>query len=163
MKDKRRLYKTFGKRRSLRLRSFDYRSPHTYHLTWGTAGRRPVLTDPDLVERLIGILEAEAKEMLLYAYCFMPDHVHLLLSPEEGKDPIRFVQAYKGKTTRAYWKMNGRGRLWQRGFYDHILRQEEDVRQVALYILENPIRKEMVERLVDYPFSGSFIFEKDKL
>lgn len=101
--------------------------------------------------------------MILYAYCFMPDHVHLLLRSEEGRDPIRFVQAYKGKSTRTYWEVGGRGKLWQRGFYDHILRQEEDVRQVARYILENPIRKRMVESLVEYPFSGSFVFDKDEL
>jgi len=101
--------------------------------------------------------------MLLYAYCFMPDHVHLLLCPEEGKDPMKFVQRYKGKTTRAYWKVSRQAKLWQRGFYDHILRGEEDVRQVVLYILENPVRKGMVASFKDYPFSGSEIFTKDEL
>ena len=158
-------YKTFAKHRSLRLRGFDYRIPHTYHLTWGTARRKPLLTDPDLTKRLIEILKKEAKDsgMLLYTYCFMPDHVHLLLCPEEGKDPMKFVQRYKGKTTRIYWRVSRQAKLWQRGFYDHILRGEEDVRQVSRYILENPVRKGMVESFKDYPFSGSEIFTKDEL
>lgn len=165
MKDDSRLYKTYGGRRSLRLRDFDYRTPYIYHVTWATAGRRPVLAACSLTVRLIGILKEEATNtgVRLYAYCFMPDHVHLLLCPEAGSDLIRFVQAYKSKATRVYWKQNGRGRIWQRGFYDHILRCEEDVREVFRYILENPVRKGLVKNLTDFPFSGSCVFEKQAL
>ena len=158
-------YKTFAKRRSLRLRGFDYRTPHTYHLTWGTARRKPLLTDPDLTKRLIEILKQEAKGygMLLYAYCFMPDHVHLLLCPEEGKDPMKFVQRYKGKTTRIYWRVSRQAKLWQRGFYDHILRSEENLQHATRYILENPVRKGIANSFIDYPFSGSAVFDKNVL
>jgi len=158
-------YKTYGKHRSLRLRGFDYRTPHAYHLTWGTAGRKPVLIDSNTVILLIEQLEREAKngEMILYAYCFMPDHVHLLLSPEGGQDVVAFVQTYKSKTTRIYWETGNRGRLWQHGFYDRILRQEEDIKQVTRYILDNPVRKGLIDDFREYPFSGSLVFNKDDL
>ncbi len=164
-KDKISGYKTYGKRRSLRLPGFDYRSPHAYHLTWGTVDRKQLLRNPSIVIPLIEELKVEAKDrgILLYAYCFMPDHVHLLVSPERGQDVVSFIQSYKSKTTRIYWGMGNRGKLWQHGFYDHILRQEESIQGIARYILENPVRKGLVDDFRDYPFSGSLIFEKSDL
>ncbi|TSA49100.1 transposase [archaeon] len=164
-KDEVRGYKTYGKRRSLRLRGFDYRTPHAYHLTWGTADRRPVLSDPGIVIPLIEELEREtsSEEFLLYAYCFMPDHVQLLLSPEGEQDVVSFIQSYKSKTTRIYWETGKKGRLWQHGFYDRILRQEEDIKQVARYILDNPVRKGLSDDVHEYPFSGSLVFKKEDL
>ena len=158
-------YKTYGKRRSLRLPAFDYHSPHTYHITWGTFRRKPLLAHSDLTSALINMLPltAESADIVLYAYCFMPDHVHLLLRPGQGKDVTSFVQTYKEKTTRTYWKKGGRGRLWQRGFYDHILRSEENLQHVTRYILENPVRKGIANSFVDYPFSGSAVFDKNVL
>jgi len=110
-------YKTYGKSRSLRLPGFDYRSPHAYHMTWATANRKPLLTKPDIMIPLVDELEAEAKNggMLIYAYCFMPDHVHLLLSPKDRRDVALFIRAYKSKTTRVYWRTGNRGKLWQHG------------------------------------------------
>ena len=163
-KDEIRGYKTYGKRRSLRVTGFDYRTSHAYHLTWGTIGRKPILVDRSLVLPLIEELERETEEeFLLYAYCFMPDHVHLLLSPSVGSNVISFIQAYKSKTTRIYWETGHQGRLWQHGFYDRILRQDEDIKQVAQYILGNPIRKGLVDDFRNYPFSGSLVFNREDL
>jgi REP element-mobilizing transposase RayT len=41
--------------------------------------------------------------------------------------------------------------VWQNGFHDHALRQEEDLAEVARYIVANPLRAGLVERLGDYP------------
>jgi REP element-mobilizing transposase RayT len=108
-------------------------------------------------------LDPNGSSIILHAYCFMPDHVHLLLRPKQGEDVTSFVRVYKGKTTRAYWEMGGRGKLWQRGFYDHILRNGESMRAIAKYILENPVRKGISKSIIDYPFSGSAVFDKDTL
>ena len=159
-------YKTYGKRRLLRLCGFDYRTPRPYHLTWGTVHRKAALNNRELVVSLMESLEIEASDarMFIYAYCFMPEHVHLLLSPggmssegvpsERGKDVIQFVQAYKSKTTRLFWRMGNRGKLWQHGFYDHILRQEEDIKQVARYILDNPVRRGLVDGFLESLLGG---------
>lgn len=45
------------------------------------------------------------------------------------------------------------GPCWQRGFYDHALRKEEDIRTSAEYIVNNPVRAGLVENWVDYPFA----------
>ena len=158
-------YKTFGKRRSLRLPGFDYRQSRAYHLTWGTYRRRCLLTAPPLARGVIDLVEEEAlrTQMILFAYCLMPDHVHLLVCPEIHGSLVSFVQGFKSRTTRAYWSTGGTGRLWQRGFYDHILRQDEDTEQAARYILANPVRAGLVEDITQYPFSGSLVFDKTTL
>ena len=45
--------------------------------------------------------------------------------------------------------------LWQEGYYEHVLREDGDPRQVARYILENPIRAGLVANPLDYPYIGS--------
>jgi len=159
-------YKTFGQHRSLRLPYLDYSQAQVYHLIWGTYKRRPFLSDPSLVEQLIDVLSKESKTLniIVYAYCFMPDHVHFLVFPQSRQQGvIRFVQRYKGKTTHIYWKQGNIGKLWQRGFYDHVLRKDEDIREIVRYIFNNPVRKGLVDSYLSYPFSGSFFFPKEEL
>ena len=43
------------------------------------------------------------------------------------------------------------GPIWQKGYYDHGLRREEDLRTTARYIVANPLRAGIVKRLADYP------------
>ena len=157
-------HKSFNARRSLRLPDFDYRQPYIYHIIMGTHRRKPILSRKELTRELIDLLVEEAKrvDVRVYAYCFMPDHVHILIRPEGAADVISFVQRYKSLSTRIYWK-HGKGKLWQRSFYDHILRKGEDVRQLARYILENPVRKGLIDDYLTYPFSGSLVFDPKDL
>ena len=69
-------YKSFGKRRSLRLKHYDYSSPRPIHVIIGTYRRRPYLANRLLVEKLVSLLRVVAEEygVRVYAYCFMPDH-----------------------------------------------------------------------------------------
>ena len=131
-------YKTFGKSRSVRLREFDYSLPYAYFAQ--------EVTDC--------LLELKSKTKIL-TYCLMPDHLHLLLTPGENQASVpKFMQIFKGKTTHIFWKCGFKGRLWQKSYYDHIMRSSEDVHETAKYILNNPVRKNMVTEISEYPFSG---------
>ncbi|MGY4706233.1 REP-associated tyrosine transposase [Candidatus Bipolaricaulota sp. J31] len=154
-------YKTFGRRRSLRLKDYNYSSPHPVHIIIGTHRARESLRGDGFLRELMRILEHLSAElgMRIYAYCFMPDHLHLLLSPGGKTDIIEFIRRFKGASTRCFWKYGGTGKLWQRGFYDHILRKEEDLMEVTEYILNNPVRAGLVETRRDYPYAGSFVFD----
>ena len=158
-------YKTYSARRALRLVGFDYRASRAYHVTWGTYQRRRLLASELLTRRIARILEQEAARarMILYAYCLMPDHIHLLVQPEANTNLISFVQGFKSKTTRAYWRSGGAGKLWQRGFYDHILRRTEDIQQTTRYILANPVRAGLADDVTRYTFSGSLVFDTKDL
>jgi len=158
-------YKTYSRSRSFRLHGFDYRRPGPYHLILGTYERHPLFADPTLAEEMMALLLEGARHAgaTLYAYCVMPDHMHLLVAPRVGEDVSGFVRRFKGRATRLHRRLGGEGRLWQRGFYDHILRKEEDVRRIARYILGNPVRKGLVQSIVEYPYSGSLVFRKEDL
>ena len=157
--------KTFGKRRSLRLSGFDYHYPGPYHVTIGTYERQPFLACPELVAALREELASLASlaGVQVYAYCFMPDHLHLLLVLSGKMDLVEFVRRFKGRSTRIFWQHGGKGKLWQRGFYDHILRKEEGLREVARYILENPVRAGLTQDFRAYYGAGSFVFRLEDL
>lgn len=53
--------------------------------------------------------------------------------------------------------------LWQRGYYEHVLRSEESALQKARYILANPVRASLVEWPTQYPWLGSFVTTTEDL
>lgn len=95
--------------------------------------------------------------MGMVAYCFMPDHAHLLIEAPAGSNVIRFVHAFKQATGFAFSRRAG-ARLWQKSYFDRILRSDDHTNDVADYILANPVRAGLVERPQDYPYSGSLVY-----
>jgi len=91
----------------------------------------------------------------------MPDHVHLLLEGTENTNLKEFIRVFKQMTS--YYYKNDSGVVWQRSYYDRILRRDEDSITVARYILNNPIRRGLVETVTDYPYSGSFVAPREDI
>jgi putative transposase len=112
----------------------------------------------DLNRLILDVLreEQERQNCVVFTYCLMPDHLHFLVSPrQDGVSILKFTDQYKGKTTNRNWTMGWWGKLWQPRYYDHIVRAEEDLRTIAEYILNNPVRKGFAERAADWPWGGS--------
>ncbi len=81
----------------------------------------------------------------------MPDHLHWLMQLEEQKTLAELVRLFKGGTARELNRyLNRQGAIWQRGYYDHALRREEDIKQVARYIVANPLRAGLVQCIEEY-------------
>jgi len=139
-----------------------YKGIRVYFVTICTNDKQKVFTNRETVDEHIQILSecCEKEKFSVWAYCFMPDHIHLLLTANENSDLIKLVTAYKKLSGYEYKKTMGKN-LWQKSFYDHILRKEEDIKQLVRYVLENPVRKKLVEDFKEYPFSGSLEFGKD--
>ncbi len=149
-------------RKSIRMPPSAYReSGQIFSVTITTARRISVFADLDFGHECIALLRAahDAGRIRVYAYCLMPDHVHLLLGIGSASDLTSEIGRWKSLCSNVRRRIGGAERMWQRSFYDHALRKEEDVRVVARYILENPIRAGLVERSKDYPLSGSFEFD----
>jgi hypothetical protein len=53
--------------------------------------------------------------------------------------------------------------LWQKGYYEHVLRNDEATLATAKYILENPVRAGLVAKPRDYEFAGSFVLAAEQL
>ncbi len=92
-------------------------------------------------------------------YLFMPDHCHLLLKgTEETSDVLKCMNKFKQKS--GYWLSQRNLEIrWQKDFYDHILRREEDKEKLIWYILNNPVRKDLVESWKEYPYKGSTCYD----
>jgi len=86
----------------------------------------------------------------------MPDHLHVLAEGTSPSSDFReFVRVYKQQSSFT-WKRRTGQELWQRGYFDRVLRADEDTVAVARYILENPVRASLCQNAEDYPYSGSF-------
>ncbi len=96
-----------------------------------------------------------ASDIKLFAWCIMPDHIHFLI---QGSRLIEFVRQFKGKMTPLARAADPSKRLWQRSFFDHALRKEETLLDVACYIWENPVRAKLVDNPSDFLWSGSEVW-----
>jgi len=87
------------------------------------------------------------------AWVVMPDHVHWLMELGQGVDLSATVGWMKGLSARRVRLAteNVGSPLWQTGFHDHALRKEDDLPGIARYVVANPLRKKLVERIGDYP------------
>lgn len=130
-----------------------------YSLTLTCAQRRTVFIKRSVVEHCVSALRSSSERhgFSVLAYCFMPDHLHLLVQGNSETHLPQFMKDFKQQTGYRYRRSNSEA-LWQKSYYDHILRAEEDVRQVARYIVANPVRAALVSEAGDYPHSGSFVW-----
>ncbi len=148
-------------RKRIRLnRSVYSQAGHTFSVTLGTSPRLPVFSDVRFGLSCIAELRslAAATSTGVWAYCLMPDHVHLLL--EIGAAPLpTFLQAWKSRCYHVRRAQGHAGRFWQRSFFDHALRSAEDLQRAVDYILANPVRKGLVAEAGSYPLAGSFAFD----
>ena len=143
-----------------RLPAFDYLGLHHYFLTFCTFERARAfeLTERvDLVRTQFRRACVEERFALL-AYCFMPEHVHLLVEARaDDSHGLRFIRSAKQYSGFHYRRVFG-VTLWQRYGFERVLRNNEDSLRVARYILENPMRAGLVRNLEDYPFLGSDLY-----
>ena len=144
-------------RNAPRLASFDYIGPYSYFVTMCTVGRIRLFTTEAAVARPRDQLRdvASAEGFAIPAYCFMPDHLHLLIEARaDSCNGLKFIARAK-QFSGFYYTLQIRRTLWQRYGYEHVLRDDEDTRGVARYIFENPVRASLVQSPQNYPFLGS--------
>jgi putative transposase len=143
--------------KNIRLSQTDYIGQHWFFLTLCCADRRKRFTSPQIYNDFLNVLRPAATRYLfaIHAYCLVPDHVHLLaegLQPQS--DALQFMRALKRNTSTQFQKKTGET-LWQKKFYDHILRSTDSHDAVAWYIWMNPVRANLCPRPEEYPFLGS--------
>jgi putative transposase len=145
-------------RKRMHLSGFDYTGKsHIYFLTLCSADKKPLFMDPGIADLIVNEMELRRNrdEIILFCFCIMPDHVHMLLSLSYrySKGVIDWVSAFKRYSARVIKKSYGITPLWQKNFYDHVIRKDESLIKVAEYIVNNPVRKEMVREWKEYPYS----------
>ncbi|MGE8182728.1 REP-associated tyrosine transposase [Pseudomonas mandelii] len=139
---------------SHRLRLGRFAEPNRiYLLTTNTLGRQPVFNDVALGRLVVAQFRAAQDQDCAnsLAWVVMPDHFHWLIELQRGS-LSGLMQRTKSLSTKSVNRCTGRKiSLWQQGFHDRALRREEDLVKLARYIVANPLRAGLVERLGDYP------------
>ena len=112
-----------------------------YFITAVTQNRAPHFADFHLGRLLVYVLRGETPRAETLAFVVMPDHLHWLMQLREGQALSRVVANVKSISSRRINRAFGRsGSLLQAGFHVHALRRDEDVANVARYIVANPSR-----------------------
>jgi REP-associated tyrosine transposase len=125
-----------------------------YFVSTQTAGRKPFFRHERWARLLVSTIEHYSKEnFTLHAYVVMPDHLHFLISPAESLE--KAMQMIKGGFSfRAKRELDWKFDIWQPGFTDHRIRDEEDWNRHLEYIKQNPIDAKLAEHPALYEFMG---------
>jgi REP element-mobilizing transposase RayT len=145
-------------RKHIRLQEYDYNQPGYYFITICTHNRQPLFWQgPNQLSSLgklawtcLEELPAHISGLELDVHCVMHDHIHAILIVESVGPPYmaadrskqtisRAVQQYKAAVTRC----SGQKGIWQSGFYDHIIRNDDDLDQIRQYIQNNPLKRNL--------------------
>jgi putative transposase len=148
-------------RKRIRLAARNYRGRGWYFITACTQDRAPFFQHALRAKSLIHVLVAAAahRRFLLHAWCIMPDHLHILCEGASARSAARvFVNRWKAASALRFERELGRD-IWQRAFYDHVLRPSEHVDSFLWYIWMNPVRKGLCKSPYDYPWSGSLTID----
>jgi REP element-mobilizing transposase RayT len=128
-------------------------SGRAYLITAVVHDRQPVFSDWHLGRLLVAELRRAHESIAVssFAWVVMPDHFHWLMQLEEG-NLGHVIGAIKSRCTRTLNEVTGRhGPLWQTGYHDRAIRDGEDLLPFARYIVANPLRAGLVDKIGDYP------------
>jgi REP element-mobilizing transposase RayT len=126
---------------------------HYYFITTQTFHREPIFENRDSSLIVLNALKwlDQHRHFFLDTTVIMPDHVHFLLQLKFV--PLhKIMQRFKSYTSKQIGRLFNRlGPVWQNGYYDHAVRKDEDLNQIRLYCLNNPVRAMMVDDFHKYP------------
>lgn len=157
------MYRDLPARHTNRLPGFDYSSCNLYFVTICTTNRENIFIEADHnqpanmeLSEIGNIVEQHWKDIphhyphvSLDQYIIMPNHIHGIITMNNGREnraPTlgQIIAYFKYKTTKEY-NMLGAGvshpqikKLWQRNYYEHIVRDQIDLDRIRAYIHDNP-------------------------
>ena len=91
-------------------------------------------------------------------YVIMPDHVHLFLRGSHNFRLSAWIGALKQALAKAAALSRTQGKMWEEGFFDHLLRTNESYSQKWNYVRENPVRAGLVKSAADWPYQGEIVY-----
>ncbi len=125
-----------------------------YLFTTALLGRKPIFNRPEAAEIVLSSLYWLEKQdkILLDAAVIMPDHLHFVAGLLNGSlaQLMHSLKSYTAKKINILLKRQGP--LWEQHYHDHAVRLDEDLKEVVLYTLFNPVRAGLVNDFHDYPF-----------
>jgi REP-associated tyrosine transposase len=87
-------------------------------------------------------------------YVILPDHLHFFVAMPDNVKLADWVGTLKRVVAKSIGAAGSGDPIWQRGFFDHVLRSSESYAEKWNYVRENPVRAGLVSRAKDWPYSG---------
>ena len=119
--------------------------------------RQQTFFNEDDYRSYLGLMSewCRAKQVDIWAYCLMPNHIHLIAVPEE-KDSLMLAigEAHRRYTRQINFREGWRGHLWQ-GRFSSFIMEENYLLACTKYIEMNPVRAGLVKRVYDWPWSSA--------
>lgn len=146
------------RKNSIRKPDWDYRTPGYYFITICTYQRAYLFEDPVMYQLLASLIDRlpsfdSCDHITLDTWVIMPNHLHLLVYLDEtlefqtipfsnknlmSRSVGALVATLKGKATREYRQTEADINVWQRGYWDRIVRNEDELNRIREYIRLNP-------------------------
>ena len=142
-----------------------YSGKYQYFLTFCTHQRAPLLADAQSVALVLDQFLRSAREsgFEITAYCFMSDHVHLLITGvSDDADCRGFIKSAK-QYSAYYFKRRWGRPLWQRYGFERLIRSDLEAAFIVGYIVTNPVRAGLVPHPSRHPHTGSERYTMDEL
>ncbi len=146
---------------------------HAHFITLVINKRMSVFLNSETARKAIQAIEFYQKNLFfkILGYVIMPDHIHLIVWPEGKKTLEEFVRDFKKYLAQEILhrvtslektkillerpqKRNHRFQIWQKGYYDFNIYNQETLNEKLSYMHNNPVRKRLVENPEDYPYSS---------
>jgi len=148
------------RRKTIRLKHYDYSQAGYYFITictenrkmllWSdvgaTNGRQSLTEAGELIETALRNIETIYFNVFLDEYVIMPNHIHFILvigncidngRPMVAPTVSQIIQQFKGYVTK---KCRQKGFSWQKSYYEHIIRNEQELQKIRQYIIDNPAK-----------------------
>lgn len=134
------------KRKQMRLPGYDYSSANYYFVTICTHEKSFVFGSVDMINKLGSIAEKELldiknhfENVIVDKYVIMPNHIHAIVVIEDGEAPTlsSVIGSYKSAVSKKIHEIIPEIAVWQKSFYDHIIRNDREYAQICKYIEEN--------------------------
>jgi len=131
-----------------------------YLITTVTQHRQIIFTNFNLARIVVNAMRNQhlQQNVSSLAFVIMPDHFHWLFSLQNNCTLADIMHSVKGRSARQRQQIcRNRNELeegqvlWQKGYHDHAIRQEEDIQKIARYIVANPLRAGIVTNIANYP------------
>ncbi len=126
----------------------------TYFVTSATDQRRRIFQTTRNAELLLETLQHYRKlnKYLLHAFVIMPDHIHLLITPQ-GITIERAMQLIKGGFSH---RLDSKHTPWQRSFTESHINDAQEFIARRNYIHQNPVKAHLAPKAEDYPYSSAY-------
>ena len=126
-----------------------------YFVTFNTWKRHPFLANDSVHEAFCRYVQKNrTRGFTVGCYVIMPDHIHLFVRIGVEQKLAQYIRLMKQVLTKRIGLVSPEKRVWQPGFFDHVMRSSESYAEKWSYVRMNPVRAGLVKEVNEWKFGG---------